>query len=345
MRTQLRKGGVSPNTQGRFWVANEKRIYSFELDGPISASATGPGSEAGDALMFANSGMPLQNRQDPHLCPSLVEAAPGDVDRSAICASDNGKAVSNFSTRDSRQGTPASAVISASDNEDDHARSAYSNVYPLALFRPFGTEALILAFASDNEKWPPCPSTCVKNISIYELADTNSTLQSVYRGASASWKNDRIVLIGPVEKSTLVDGKISTETLNGVELAELNNPFTELGGKPSHMSIAEIRSEIATNDSEIGRRNFAVALEKRYSTLFLPLVIVLFTAPFALSLHRSGRVVTIGYAIGLWLVYTGVTYFFEEFGLNGLLPPAMAVYSPLAVFSMLGIYLLTRVRT
>jgi lipopolysaccharide export LptBFGC system permease protein LptF len=77
----------------------------------------------------------------------------------------------------------------------------------------------------------------------------------------------------------------------------------------------------------------------------LPFVIALFTAPFALSLNRTGKAVTVGYAVGLWLLYTGVTNLFEQFGLSGFLSPTFAVYSPILIFSMLGVYLLTRVRT
>ena len=55
--------------------------------------------------------------------------------------------------------------------------------------------------------------------------------------------------------------------------------------------------------------------------------------------------VTIGYAVGLWLLYTGVTNVFEQVGLNGLLSPLLAVWSPLAIFSLIGVYLLSKVRT
>ncbi|MEP6945008.1 MAG: LptF/LptG family permease [Acidobacteriota bacterium] len=243
LRTQIRKGGVVTNASGKYWVANDRRIYSFEMNEPTS--------------------------------PGIAQ---------------------NIS-------------------------------------------------ASDNEQRLACPSVCVRNLTVYEFASDNNGLQSVYRGGQAQWADDRIIFSGPVEHSVLREGRISTETVNGGELSEPDNPFTELGGKPSHMTIPQIRHSVATSESDAARRNFAVALEKRYSTLFLPFVIALFTAPFALSLQRSGRVVTVGYAIGLWLVYTGVTYIFEEFGLNGFLSPSIAVYSPVVVFSMLGVFLLSKVRT
>jgi lipopolysaccharide export LptBFGC system permease protein LptF len=74
-------------------------------------------------------------------------------------------------------------------------------------------------------------------------------------------------------------------------------------------------------------------------------VITLFTAPFALSLSRKGRVVTVGYAVGVWLLYMGVTITFEQFGLNGFLPPRFAVWSPLFIFSIIGVLLISKVRT
>jgi lipopolysaccharide export LptBFGC system permease protein LptF len=77
----------------------------------------------------------------------------------------------------------------------------------------------------------------------------------------------------------------------------------------------------------------------------LPFVIALFTAPFALSLNRKGKAATVGYAVGLWLVFMAVTSVFEQFGLNGTLPASIAVWGPLSLFGMLGIYLLSRVRT
>ena len=51
------------------------------------------------------------------------------------------------------------------------------------------------------------------------------------------------------------------------------------------------------------------------------------------------------YKIGLWLLFTGTTTIFDQFGVNGFLSPALAVWSPLVLFSMLGIYLLSKVRT
>ena len=200
--------------------------------------------------------------------------------------------------------------------------------------------------ASDNEKREAlCSARCVRDISIYEFDNSGMRLQSVYRAKNAMWEHSHVVFIGNIEKSDLREGKIDTKTLNGGELAEMSDPFSGIRAKPSQLNTGEIKLQIATSDSDLERRNLMVALEKKYTTLFLPFVMALFTAPFSLSLSRKGKAVTIGYAIGLWLLFTGTTSVFEQLGLNGLLSPPIAVWSPLVIFSMFGIYLLSKVRT
>src|SRR6185295_9499383 len=98
-----------------------------------------------------------------------------------------------------------------------------------------------------------------------------------------------------------------TELTDGGELSETSNPFSEFRRKPSQMNVEELRAQIASSESEAERKGFFVALDKKYATFILPFVIALFTAPFALSLSRKGKVLTIGYAIGLWLIFTGFT--------------------------------------
>ena len=88
-----------------------------------------------------------------------------------------------------------------------------------------------------------------------------------------------------------------------------------------------------------------IALNKRYATAFLPLIITLFTAPFALSLSRKGKSMTVGYAVGIWLLFMGITSLFDQFGTNGMIIPSLAVWTPLVLFTGLGFYLLSKVRT
>ena len=185
----------------------------------------------------------------------------------------------------------------------------------------------------------------VKNLSVYEFSADETRLQTIYRTAEAVWEKDKIKFYGKAEKHLLTDGRVEVTQISNGELNEASNPFNNLNDKPSHLNRRQTREQIKSSESETERRNFEVALERKYTTLFLPFVITLFTAPFALSLSRKGRVVTVGYAIGVWLLFMGVTSAFEQFGLNGVISAKLAVWCPLLLFSMIGVLLVSKVKT
>ena len=138
---------------------------------------------------------------------------------------------------------------------------------------------------------------------------------------------------------------METEKLAGFELNEVENPFNNLNQKPSYLTSSETRTQKLEAESETEARNLEIALQKKYTTPFLPFIIALFTAPFALSLSRKGKVLTVGYAVGLWLVFMGISSGFEQAGLSGNILPKLAVWTPLFLFSMIGVYLFSKVKT
>lgn len=192
--------------------------------------------------------------------------------------------------------------------------------------------------ASDNE-WP------VSLFSQYQMADNGGKLQSIYRAERARWSEDRILLSGNVRRSSLEGGRIVTSVEPSGELKGGSDPFKEVRKKPSQLSIGEVRKRIAASESDIERNLFSVSLQRKWSTIVLPFVIALFTAPFALSLNRRGKAATVGFAVGLWLVFMAFSSVFEQFGLTGMLPASIAVWAPLVLFGMLGSFLLSKVRT
>ncbi len=185
----------------------------------------------------------------------------------------------------------------------------------------------------------------VANISIYEFSADQTKIQTIYQIPEAVWEKDRIKFSGAAEKQMWNHGKAEISRMNGGELSENSNPFNKTDEKPSHLSMSEMKEQVKNTESDTERRNLETAFEKKYTTLFLPFVITLFTAPFALSLSRKGSVVTIGYAVGVWLLFMGVTSTFEQFGSNGSIAPVFAVWSPLFIFSIIGAFLLSKVRT
>lgn len=185
----------------------------------------------------------------------------------------------------------------------------------------------------------------IKNLSIFEFSDKNQKIETIYKAGEASWEKDKIKFKNEAEKISWSKGNFESEKINNLELPEKFNPFFDLFQKPSFLNSEELRQQITEAEVESEKRNYEVALEKKYATFFLPFVITLFTAPFALSLHRKGRVMTVGYAVAFWLLFIGVSSVFEQFGLNGFIPSKFAVWSPLFLFSMAGIYFISKIKT
>jgi lipopolysaccharide export LptBFGC system permease protein LptF len=123
--------------------------------------------------------------------------------------------------------------------------------------------------ASDNDtrSSSSCPVICaVRNLTIYEFDQTGENLQTLYRSQTAVWENDQIKFQGPVEKTTLSSTGVATSQSIGGEVTELSNPFMELRKKPSHLNISETRAQLESSEAEVEKRNFAVALDKKYAT-------------------------------------------------------------------------------
>lgn len=208
-------------------------------------------------------------------------------------------------------------------------------------------ENRIYSFELENSKTSFFGTQKVKNLTVYQFTEQDIRLQSVTKIAEASWEEDRIKYLAKPEQILWENGtpKVISDVTIARELAENYNPFKQTQRKPNHLTTSELVEFIKTTESESEKRSYSLALQKRYSTPFLPLIITLFTAPFALTLSRKGKVLTIGYAVGVWLIFMGITSTFEQFGVSGYLDPKIAIWSPLILFTILGFFLLSRVRT
>lgn len=186
--------------------------------------------------------------------------------------------------------------------------------------------------------------TSVKNLSVFEFEPDGHRIVSVLRGASASW-NDGLIEIADGRRISINATGATELPLPALRVEAADNPFLNVAAKPSHMTSRETarRLSMAQGESEI--RALGVALQKKYSTPLIPFLITLFTAPFALSLSRRGKVYTVGIAVALWLAFMAVSSGFEQAALGGTLPPVVAVWVPLLIFSSVGLFLISRLRT
>ena len=89
----------------------------------------------------------------------------------------------------------------------------------------------------------------------------------------------------------------------------------------------------------------AVALQRKYVAPFSVVVMAFIGIPLALSFGRRGTVIALCAAVGLSIAYWGVGGGMQQLGNLGLLPPAVAGWSPPIIFAAAGSYLLSRIRT
>ena len=185
----------------------------------------------------------------------------------------------------------------------------------------------------------------VNNVSVYEFSAGNELLRSVITSREATWENGRILFSDDAEKISWSDGKAENSKISEIKIVENFDPLGNLSDKPSHLSTSETIEKLNNSEPNIERRKFEIALQKKHTTPLLPLIVVLFTAPFALSLSAKSKVIKVGYAVGYWLLFMGIGNVFEQYGLTGYVSPEIAVWSPLLLFSIIGLYLLTRLKT
>ena len=89
----------------------------------------------------------------------------------------------------------------------------------------------------------------------------------------------------------------------------------------------------------------AVALQRKYAAPFGVVVMAFIGIPLALSFGRKGTIIALCAAVGLSIAYWGVGGGLQQLGNLGLLPPAVAGWSPPIIFAAAGTYVLSRVRT
>ncbi len=184
----------------------------------------------------------------------------------------------------------------------------------------------------------------VVDVSIFEC-NQNGSISRIIKASTATWKEGRVVVPAGSDVVSFDDGLKRFRSGTTIEFDEAEHPFTFANQKPAHLNLVESFGYYSEVDSLTEKRSFGLAIHRKFATLILPFVIVLFTVPFAISMSRSSNVMMIGYAIGIWLLFTAVSNFLGQLGTAGKLPIFLAAWLPILIFAMIGTFLLTRVRT
>jgi LPS export ABC transporter permease LptG len=182
---------------------------------------------------------------------------------------------------------------------------------------------------------------------IYELDAQGVHLSNVITGTLGTWVDNNLAIRDAQVislKGLEVERQTVTERLTpGVEPPQVFKPTVD---KPSQLSAAGLSGYLKTAKRRgVEAAALAVALQRKYANPFGVVIMALVGMPLALSFGRRGAVIALCAAVGVAVAYWGIGGGFQQLGEHGLLPAAVAGWSPLVIFTAAGTYFLSRVKT
>lgn len=190
-------------------------------------------------------------------------------------------------------------------------------------------------------------------LSVFELDPATFRLKRQIQAQRAVWRDS-------IHTWVLENGWSSD--FRGVERIPprsdfLAKPFSELTETPDYflkeavqerqMNFRELRKYIADLQQSglVDTRKLQVQYHLKFANPLFALIMAMIAAPFGFLVGSRGAMTGIGVSIVIAIAYLGVQPLFEKIGDVGLLPPAMAAWSPDLLFSLTGMYLILRMRS
>ena len=182
---------------------------------------------------------------------------------------------------------------------------------------------------------------------IFEFDEEETHLTRLILGEEGRWLGAPTIEINNAEIVLLQRGTIAHSVLGRLVTTFGDmQVFKGETGKPSELNAEALSAYI---NSLRGRgedvQSLLSILERKRAEPFSPLVMAFVASPLALAFGRRSAVSALCVAVAIGLVYWGLASGFQQLGGSGLLPPRIAVWSPPFIFTAVGVYFLSRVRT
>ena len=130
------------------------------------------------------------------------------------------------------------------------------------------------------------------------------------------------------------------------ELREPPNYFLKEVKQDKQMNFEELADYIRElQQSGFDTVRLRVQFHKKFAVPLFALIMALISVPFSFLTGNRGAMAGVGVSLGIAIAYWSVGQLFEQLGNINQLPPAMAAWSPDAVFALAGMYLLARMRS
>lgn len=186
---------------------------------------------------------------------------------------------------------------------------------------------------------------------VYEFDAEGVHLRRIIVGRRGTWPqpdNLNLLSITEAEVVSLEGSRIERARLERADISGSESPemFKLKLNKPAHLNARDLSDYIkAVKPSGRNVASLLIALQRKYADPPAALTMALFGIPLALSFGRRSAIAALCSAVAIGLAFWGTTAIFQQLGEYGLLPPPVAVWSPMIMFAAVGVYLLTRMRT
>ncbi len=132
--------------------------------------------------------------------------------------------------------------------------------------------------------------------------------------------------------------------------------FPELTETPEHFLPEEKQykqlnfHQLASYISELGQSGFdtvrlRVQYHRKFSVPLFPFILAIIAVPFSFWVGNRGAMTAIGASFVIAIAYLAVNQLFEQIGYLNQLPPTVAAWSPNVIFTLAGLYAMTRLRS
>jgi len=189
-------------------------------------------------------------------------------------------------------------------------------------------------------------------VSIYEYDTNPMRLRRHLYAESARWENRLNTWVFQNGWARDVrDGEdrfrnFQGETATFPEITEAPAYFQKEVRTYKQMDYVQLRGYIAElQQSGFNTLPLQVQLHKKFAVPLFVFIMCLLAAPFAFLTGSRGAMMGVGVSFGVAILYFVANSLFEQLGNVGQLPPSLAAWSPNALFTLTGAYLLTRLRT
>jgi LPS export ABC transporter permease LptG len=191
----------------------------------------------------------------------------------------------------------------------------------------------------------------MNGVSVYELDPVTFRLKTEISAERAQWQPalHKWIFQNGWRRDVMGSARENFTQFQATAFPELDEPptyFLKEVKLDKQMNFHELDAYIQDlKQSGFDTVHLRVQLHKKFSVPLFALIMAMISAPFAFLVGNRGAMAGIGTSIGVAIAYLAIQQLFEQVGNVNHLPPAIAAWSPDAVFALVGIYLLLKMRS